>query len=99
MARFRKAGFVTIGTTATPEFAFIATTESVLYGPSRNPWNNERSSGGSSGESGAVVAAGIVPLAHANDGGGSIRIPASCNGLIGLKPTRLHKVSRLIFKS
>ncbi|MBK5502501.1 amidase [Peribacillus sp. TH14] len=88
MARFRKAGFVTIGTTATPEFAFNATTESVLYGPSRNPWNNERSSGGSSGGSGAAVAAGIVPLAHANDGGGSIRIPASCNGLIGLKPTR-----------
>jgi len=88
MSRFRKAGLVTIGTTPTPEFAYNATTEATFYGPTRNPWNTNHSPGGSSGGSAASIAAGIVPLAHANDGGGSIRIPASCNGLVGLKPTR-----------
>jgi amidase len=88
MARFRRAGLVTVGTTQTPEFGYNPTTETVLHGPVRNPWNPAHSAGGSSGGSGAAVAAGIFPLAHANDGGGSIRIPASCNGLVGLKPTR-----------
>lgn len=88
MARFRRAGLVTVATTATPEFGYNATTESVAHGPTRNPWDLGRSSGGSSGGSGAVVSAGITPLAHANDGGGSIRVPASCCGLVGLKPTR-----------
>jgi len=88
MARFRRAGLVTVVTTQTPEFGYNPTTETVLHGPVRNPWDPTRSAGGSSGGSGAAVAAGILPLAHANDGGGSIRIPASCNGLVGLKPTR-----------
>jgi amidase len=88
MARFRRAGFVLVGTTQTPEFGYNPTTETVLHGPVHNPWMRGRSAGGSSGGSGAAVAAGVVPIAHANDGGGSIRIPASCNGLVGLKPTR-----------
>lgn len=88
MARFRKAGFVTVGTTATPEFGYNAATEAVIYGPTRNPWNLNHSPGGSSGGSAAAIASGITPVAHANDGGGSIRIPASCSGLVGLKPTR-----------
>lgn len=88
MSRFRKAGLVTVGTTPTPEMGYNATTEALIYGPTKNPWNTERSPGGSSGGSAAAVAAGIVPLAHANDGGGSIRIPAACNGLVGIKPTR-----------
>src|SRR5699024_7436788 len=88
MARFRKAGLVTVGTTTTPEYGFSAATESVLHGATRNPWNTDHSPGGSSGGSAAMVAAGVVPIAHANDGGGSIRIPASCSGLVGLKPTR-----------
>lgn len=88
MRRFRKAGFVTVGTTTTPEFAYSAATESVLHGATRNPWNINHSPGGSSGGASASVSAGITPIAHANDGGGSIRIPAACTGLVGLKPTR-----------
>ncbi|MGB6562038.1 MAG: amidase [Candidatus Binataceae bacterium] len=88
MARFRRAGLVLAGTTQTPEFGYNPTTETRAFGPVHNPWDLGRSPGGSSGGSGAAVAAGIVPVAHANDGGGSIRIPASCNGLVGLKPSR-----------
>jgi amidase len=86
--RYRRAGLVLFGRTASPELGLTSTTESVLHGATRNPWNRERSAGGSSGGAAAVVAAGIVPAAHATDGGGSIRVPASCCGLFGMKPTR-----------
>lgn len=86
--RARKGGLVFLGRTATPEFGLKAVTESELWGPTRNPWNIGLTPGGSSGGSGAAVAAGIVPMAGANDGGGSIRIPAAYNGLFGLKPSR-----------
>lgn len=86
--RFRKAGFVVIGRTNTPEFGNTITTEPLSYGPSRNPWNLDHSTGGSSGGSAASVASHIVSVGHANDGGGSIRVPASECGLVGLKPSR-----------
>ncbi|MFM8645364.1 MAG: amidase [Actinomycetota bacterium] len=86
--RLRRAGFITIGRTNTPEFGSTITTEPLAYGPARNPWNTEHSTGGSSGGSAATVAAGCVAGAHATDGGGSIRIPASACGLVGLKPSK-----------
>ncbi|MFL1454659.1 amidase [Marinobacter sp. GN3S48] len=86
--RARDVGLVFLGRTATPEFGLKGVTESRLWGPSRNPWDTRLTPGGSSGGSGAAAAAGIVPMAGANDGGGSIRIPAAYNGLFGLKPSR-----------
>lgn len=88
VARYKRAGMVVLGLTNSPEFGLSPSTEPVLHGPSRNPRNLDRSTGGSSGGSAAAVAAGMVPVAHASDGGGSIRIPASTNGLVGLKPSR-----------
>ncbi|WP_211750152.1 amidase [Paenibacillus sp. Marseille-Q4541] len=88
VAKLRKAGFIPIGHTNTPEFGLKNITEPKLHGPARNPWNVEHSPGGSSGGSAAAVASGMVPIAGASDGGGSIRIPASFSGLFGLKPTR-----------
>src|SRR5690606_22565320 len=88
VARCRRAGMAILGKTNSSEYGLQPVTESQLVGPARNPWNTQFSPGGSSGGSAAAVAAGMVPLAHATDGGGSIRIPASCCGLFGLKPTR-----------
>jgi amidase len=87
-ARYRAAGLVFLGKTSTPEFGLTATSEALCYGPTKNPWDLTRSPGGSSGGSAAAVASGMVPAAHANDGGGSIRIPASMCGIVGLKTSR-----------
>jgi amidase len=88
MTRLKRAGLISLGKTNLSEFGLMITTEPRLFGACRNPWNTRRSTGGSSGGSGAAVAAGLVPMAHGGDGGGSIRIPASCCGVFGLKPTR-----------
>jgi amidase/6-aminohexanoate-cyclic-dimer hydrolase len=86
--RYREAGLSLFGQTTTPEFGLTTTTESQLFGQTRNPWDTSRTSGGSSGGASAAVAAGVIPVAHASDGGGSIRIPAACTGLFGMKPSR-----------
>jgi amidase len=86
--RYRQAGLVLCATTNSPELGLLPVTEPELHGPTRNPWNTSHTPGGSSGGAAALVAAGALPMAHANDGGGSIRIPAACCGLVGLKPSR-----------
>src|SRR5699024_2709325 len=88
VSRLKKAGFLMLGHTNTPEFGLKNITEPDAYGPTRNPWNTDHSPGGSSGGAAAAVASGVVPVAGASDGGGSIRIPAGFTGLFGLKPTR-----------
>lgn len=93
IARYQQAGAVPFGKTTCPEFGLTTTTESLLWGQTRNPWNLAMSAGGSSGGAAAAVAAGIVPVAHATDGGGSIRTPAAYCGLVGLKPTRYRTPS------
>lgn len=88
VARTRQAGLVALGRTSSPELGSLPVTEPLAHGPTRNPWNTGHTPGGSSGGSSAAVAAGMVPIAHASDGGGSIRIPAACTGLVGLKPSQ-----------
>jgi amidase len=94
VVQFERLGFTILGTSTMPEFGLTATTEPLLGGPTRNPWNPAHSTGGSSGGAAALVAAGVTPIAHGNDGGGSIRIPASCTGLVGLKPSRGRLMTR-----
>jgi len=86
--RLKQAGFVIVGTTTLPEYGILPVSEARIFGPTRNPWDLERTPGGSSGGAAAAVSSGMVPVAHGNDGGGSIRIPAACCGLVGLKPSR-----------
>jgi amidase len=86
--RLKDAGFVIVGTTTLPEYGILPVSEARMFGPTRNPWDLERTPGGSSGGAAAAVASGMLPVAHGNDGGGSIRIPAACCGLVGLKPAR-----------
>jgi amidase len=86
--RLKDAGFVIVGTTTLPEYGILPVSEAPLFGPTRNPWDLQRTPGGSSGGAAAAVASGMLPVAHGNDGGGSIRIPAACCGLVGLKPSR-----------
>lgn len=90
MARFKRAGVLMVATTATPEMCWNSSTESLRHGATHNPWDLERSPGGSSGGTAALIASGCVPFGHGSDGGGSIRMPASINGLVGLKPTRFR---------
>lgn len=97
VAQYLSLGVVPLAKTTLPEFGLTASTESTRYGATRNPWNIQRSVGGSSGGSAAMVAAGVVPMAHANDGGGSIRIPASCAGLVGLKPSRGRTIDQDVY--
>src|ERR1700735_2977136 len=91
--RFKEAGFVIVGTTTLPEYGILPVSEARIFGPTRNPWDLERTPGGSSGGAAAGGGAGVVPVAHGNDGGGSIRIPAACCGLVGPKAQR-HPLSR-----
>src|SRR3954469_2601980 len=93
LRRLRDAGFVVVGVTNMPEFGILPTTEPRHTGPTRNPWDTDRTPGGSSGGAAAAVASGVLAGAHGNGGGGSLRIPASCCGLVGLKPSR-GRVSR-----
>jgi amidase len=98
VTRYKAAGLVTLGRTSSPEFGITPFTEPELFGPANNPWDLTRTTGGSSGGAGAVVATRIVPMAHGGDGGGSIRIPASCCGVFGLKPTRGRNPGSLDFE-